>query len=363
MKRDLRLDSLRGLLLAEITLVHTGSPLGGIVNEFFGRVSTAAAFIFLSGLIAGAVYSRTAEKGTREIVVRSIRRVLLIHSYHVCTFLFLLAVVVLEPRANNYFHFEFGEQFVTIWHTAMKFSALMYQPTLFDILPLYTIFVLFMPFALLAFQRGYSSAIIAVSLALWGLGQMGLGGSRSYGGSYFNPIAWQLLFFSGLFIGNIQIHRQIRIFKESKSLILLCIIVVTLGFTLRWNIIDWPEIFDRGTLISGKPNYGIAYLVNFFAFAYLIFCLSCRFPRFFSWRPFAFLGQHAVQVFSFHVLVIYLSRPLKWRIADHSWWAENILALAIVLSLFSAAFLHRKFQLLRAMKDQVKEGGGQFPPQ
>jgi len=36
--RDIRIDSLRGLMLAEMMLVHCGSPIGRVSFEFFGRV-------------------------------------------------------------------------------------------------------------------------------------------------------------------------------------------------------------------------------------------------------------------------------------------------------------------------------------
>jgi hypothetical protein len=46
--RDIRVDSLRGLMLAQMMLLHSGSPIGQVSFEFFGRVSPAAGFVFLS---------------------------------------------------------------------------------------------------------------------------------------------------------------------------------------------------------------------------------------------------------------------------------------------------------------------------
>ena len=43
--RDIRIDSLRGLMLAEITLVHIHCPFALISYELFGRVSPAAGFV------------------------------------------------------------------------------------------------------------------------------------------------------------------------------------------------------------------------------------------------------------------------------------------------------------------------------
>src|SRR5512146_3293072 len=103
--RDIRIDSLRGLMLAEITLVHVHCPAALLFYECFGRVSPAAGFVFLSGLVAGAVYSRTAEQGATAITYRCLRRAFYIHAYHVAAFLVLLALVAIAPRVNTYFHF------------------------------------------------------------------------------------------------------------------------------------------------------------------------------------------------------------------------------------------------------------------
>src|SRR5689334_19156755 len=101
--RDIRIDSFRGLMLAEIMLVHLGAPIGRICDEFFGRVSAAAGFVFLSGIVAGAVYSRTAEKGAMAVVHRCGARALYIHAYHIASLLAVLTLAILAPRVGEHF--------------------------------------------------------------------------------------------------------------------------------------------------------------------------------------------------------------------------------------------------------------------
>src|SRR6185437_3153997 len=199
--RDIRIDSLRGLMLAEITLVHLHSPIALIFYECFGRVSPAAGFVFLSGLVAGAVYSRTAEQGAAAITQRCLRRAFYIHAYHVAAFLVLFALVAVVPRVNTHFHFAVGHSAAEAARTAGWFAIWAYQPDLFDILPMYGLFVLFMPAALLALRRDHGLAMLAVSLGVWALAQIGLGRIADGTGHFgffqgdFNPFAWQFVFF------------------------------------------------------------------------------------------------------------------------------------------------------------------------
>jgi hypothetical protein len=351
MARDLRLDTMRGLLLAEITLVHTDSPIAAAIFEMFGRVSPAAAFVFLSGLMAGAVYSRAADRGARAIVECATRRAFYIHTYQIATYAFLMAVVVFVPRANDYFHFAIGSDAVTS-QSLIHVATLTYQPALFDILPLYTVFVLAMPAAILAYRKGQAAAVFAISIGLWGLAQMGwghVGTEINYGdfrlfNGAFNPLAWQILFFTGLYIGHMQMHRRVPIVRESVPLVAVSIAICAAGLALRWNLIDGLTALEHGTGLASKGNYGLFYLVNFFAFAYLVFVASRRAPKLFTARPLAFLGQHSIQVFSFHIVAVYLAMPLAAPAGGFASWGYDALALAVVASLFLPAFVHQWYQ-------------------
>ncbi len=58
MERDIRLDALRGLVLAWMTLNHLGGPLQAYSFQTLGFVSSAEGFVFISGIVAGMVYGR-----------------------------------------------------------------------------------------------------------------------------------------------------------------------------------------------------------------------------------------------------------------------------------------------------------------
>jgi hypothetical protein len=63
--RDVRIDALRGLMLAVMTMDHFPSLFLDYTYGSLGYVTMAEGFIFLSGLVAGRVYTRygAAEDG------------------------------------------------------------------------------------------------------------------------------------------------------------------------------------------------------------------------------------------------------------------------------------------------------------
>jgi hypothetical protein len=349
--RDIRIDSLRGLMLAQMMLLHSGSPMGRACFEVFGRVSPAAGFVFLSGLVAGAVYSRTVEHGAAAIVRRSASRALYIHAYHLAVFVTLLAVVLIEPRAAVDFSFPIAHLQDAL-RLLGAFAVWYYQPLHFGVLPMYALFVLAMPAALLALFRGRGRLMLLVSLGIWALAQVGLGrlapGAGPFGffHGYFNPFAWQFVFFSGLFIGHMHLYRRRPWVVAQPAFIVLCMLVCLAGFTMRWHLLPWPSPFERGSWLASKQDYGLLYLVNFLAFAYLVYCLGLRAPRAFAWRPLAFLGRHSLQVFSFHILAVYLTLSLARSLHD-SPLMSNMLGVALVASLFGAAWCHASWPAMR----------------
>jgi len=55
-----------------------------------------------------------------------------------------------------------------------------------------------------------------------------------------------------------------------------------------------------------KSHLGWLRLINVLLIAYLISRLLQTFPHVFRWRWLAFLGEHSLPVFTYHVLMLYL---------------------------------------------------------
>jgi len=169
----------------------------------------------------------------------------------------------------------------------------------------------------------------------------------------FNPFAWQFVFFSGLYFGHKHLYRGRGMTPNHRGLIALCTVLCVLGLTMRWQLLPWPAAFQQDGWLATRRDYGAAYLINFLAFAYLVYCLATHVPRLFQWRPLAFLGQHSIQVFSFHIVAVYFLRAELARIAPSGGLARDAFGIALVAALFIPAWCHAQWQRRRGRQRGV----------
>ena len=82
--RDLRFDSLRGLMLVTMTINHLPSSLRLFTDESMGIFSAAEGFVFISGLLAGIVYTRRLRRdGPEGLRQASVHRAGMIYGWQV----------------------------------------------------------------------------------------------------------------------------------------------------------------------------------------------------------------------------------------------------------------------------------------
>ena len=217
MTRRWEFDALRGLMLVLMTLTHLPTRFSYPLGHPLGFVSAAEGFVLLSGFMAGMVYAkRGLRQGLPSMCEALWRRALVIYFCQAALLFFLFTVIawlghrVHQPDVQNLMGF-YEEQPRTAVLSAL---ALIYQPALLDILPMYVLFMLASPWLLArGLQRGWG-AILAVSVSLWLGSQFGLteaayevlvrltGVTVPYRqtGS-FVTLAWQFLWVLGLYIG------------------------------------------------------------------------------------------------------------------------------------------------------------------
>lgn len=140
--RDVRLDALRGLFLLVMAGVHVPTPVSRLMQDPVGYNGSAEGFIFLSACLAGIVYGRTYWQGDwKAMASRMWKRSRQIYIVHVAI-LIPIAVIVwvlaarLPPLANH-----FSDFLIHPWGSLALIPLLLHQPPLFDILPLYIIFL------------------------------------------------------------------------------------------------------------------------------------------------------------------------------------------------------------------------------
>ena len=356
MQRFVQIDALRGLFLVVIMMNHLDTFFKKYTYEPFGVVSAAEGFVFLSGLVAGLVYSRKLAKYGRDEMVKSVvSRSFTIYKYHAGMYLSLFVLmIVMQPIseywvnfATNRMNFPEGNRFVTF----LLGFVLLYLPDGMDILPMYFVLLLLLPLAIRQFRRGRVFVTFAVSFAVWAASQLGLKnmlikliflGKPMYIG-YFDVFGYQLLFLAGAYIGYLLSAGQMREdFYGPKFLIpVLCISLFF--FAERHGLIDLPIPEWQWQKLVTKVKVGPLRLLNFATHAYLIAYLFRKFPTWLRWRPFVFLGEHSLQVFSWHLILLWIIVPFK-VLHRPGPVVQLLLLLACTLSLFIPAYLHQRYQ-------------------
>src|SRR5579859_2984092 len=210
------LNALRGLFLVWMTLTHLPTHFSNLVNEPFGFISSADGFVFLSALLIGRLYIRKMMQDPAGVRAHMWKRSLKLYAYHM--FLLAFAFTVAASWAvhahriaiTNLLNFYLNHPGPAVLGSAL----LIYCPPLFDILPMYVIFLFMTPLLLSAAVRVGWRVLLAASILIWMLAQFGL---RDFVHNWivhathlqiplqetgaFNMFAWQAVWVAGLWLG------------------------------------------------------------------------------------------------------------------------------------------------------------------
>jgi len=383
MRRLKLLDGMRGYFLVFMLLNHIiftgGLFLQKINHGELGFVQDAQGFVFMSGLILGLTYTKAALRGGLEgLFPKAMSRVQELYGYHMTLLLGLFAVALAVPATEAFWGDLFAEFYRAPEATIVGAGLLTYQPTFMDILPQYMLYILAAPFLVRWVLAGRGLEVALGSALLWFVAQTGLHlplidgiealvtpllpGFRLR--SAFNPLGWQLVFNAGLLIG-VAYARTPRVLEpffrpddrralNASAALLAFFLVLKLGLTFGFIPGDMQQ---RIFAALDRPTFGLVYLVNFVAFAYavtwLIRCgaasgrpvataLGRGLNGLFTFRPLVFLGQHSLQVYAYHVGLVYLLMVVDWAYGPFDGFTKTGIALAAIASLGIPATLHAR---------------------
>jgi hypothetical protein len=207
-QRDERLDAFRGFALITIFINHVpGTLYENYTYRNIGFSDAAEAFVLISGIAAALAYSRLIRTAFQQALYKIIKRSALLYSVSIITSLLAAAIFYVATKGfgatsllnmiNMKPFFDDPEKgfigLVTLGH----------QFGYFNILPMYAVLLLVLPFMLLVglYSR---KMLLALSFGLWAFsGYTGLNMPNypTQGGWFFNPLAWQLLFVIGIVLG------------------------------------------------------------------------------------------------------------------------------------------------------------------
>jgi hypothetical protein len=308
--RDPRLDFFRGSAMFIIFIAHCrGNVLWNVIPARFGVSDAADMFVFLSGMAASIAFGGTFVRqgaliGTARILYRCVQ----LFTAHLGLF-FTGAMVI---AAGTRF---FGDIDYATMLNLQRFYAdpggaliglftLSYVPHYFDILPLYIAVLAMLPVAMML-ARIHPYCAIAASIALWAVANRFMidlpANADEQPVWYFNPFAWQLIFFTGF-----SLRRQWITVPLDSALLLwgsVVVLILGLGVSLPFVFehappIDWLRVWIYNH--TDKTNLDLLQYVHFLAEAYVVVVLLKGREEILSrqpFLPFVRCGQQALSIY------------------------------------------------------------------
>jgi len=340
---------------------------------FFGFADAAQGFVFMSGMLAAIVYGGKLVRGTPEAMSAALRkRWLTIYKCHAGLILmFLAAAIVLGPAGGDLLH-PYAEHPIAFTLASLALLTCSHD---MGILAMYLYFIAATPFVLTWFHRGAAIPVLVASLLIWLAGQLMLASAAAdtasaeaarlgYAFSFelgFNLLGWQIMYVMGLYIGYRLVTDPIDLsflrHRQFETTFYICLAATLLLFIVRQlNLHDWPneafaaqfkEVMHRRNV---SVVHLIAFLMDLFMLTWLVQIAARgekpglrRVGQFIEWlftrRALTVLGQNSLQVFAWHLLVLYAVILLvgDQHIGERR---GTIIILAAVLSLYIPAYLN-----------------------
>lgn len=364
MRRDTTLDSLRGLLLIVMTIDHLAIAFHNYTIHTLGFITAAEGFIFLSGFVAGIVYSNIHEqKEESALWGAALKRVRSIYLSHMFVFSLVLVlgifsnVLVSSWQAEMPYFFTKPLLFSAPWQAFGLGAALLYQPAYLDILPLYCVFLLLTPFLLKQFANGHALRVLIFSIIIWLCAQFGalellnekLSIAIPVKLGFFNILAWQMLYTFGLYAGfcRYQMIERQETFKVHPGLFIAATVIAIILCLMRHELlfVDMSYL----TILTAKDHLGFLRIINFAAISYIVMGAYTQIGKLLKWNWIRSLGQHSLQVYAFHVILLFLLAPLLPQLRSLPLPIAAIISLATVMSLSIPVWFHQRYR-------EVKKG-------
>jgi len=307
--RDPRLDFFRGVAMLIIFIAHVpDNPWVEYIPARFGWSDATEMFVFCSGFAAALAFGGTFTKaGFAYGTARIGYRVWQIYVAHIAMFVFIAALMVMGTRTLGTDHVEVLNLHWFFDNAAdglLGLFTLTYVPNYFDILPMYIGALLLIP-VVMALSRIHVWAGMTFCAALytanwlygWGMpAEPGTG--REW---FFNPLAWQLLFFTGFALA----MGWIKAPPISRPLLWLAGGFVALSVPLaHWGTAQQFDALvafrEQYWIWQDKTDFGLWRYLHFLSLAYLAIALLKGREHLLltDWaRPIIVVGRNSLPVF------------------------------------------------------------------
>lgn len=282
--RDLRLDFFRGLAMFVIYIGHVPSNAwADFMPGRFGFSDAAEVFVFCSGIASAIAFGKLYDRhGFAAGSTRVAHRCWQIYWAHISIFFVGLAAMMAVDRWLGT-----GTDYVTGLNlmpfiddtpaSLLGLLTLTYVPNMFDILPMYLVLLAMIPVVMALAKRSPNYALAAIALC-WlaaNLNWIELGAEpwsdREW---FFNPFAWQLVFFTGFGLarGWVPVPPVDR-----RAMIVAAVIVLITVPIAHWPLtqhVDFLKDVKKALEpLTDKTHAGLLRYIHFLCVAYLAYAL------------------------------------------------------------------------------------------
>lgn len=350
--RDPRLDFYRGIGMFIIYIAHVPWNWWTLwIPARFGFSDATEIFVFCSGMASALAFGKIFDThGWGMGAARIVHRMWQVYWAHIGQFL-IIAVGLIAVHESGFLKSccELTQDYVVslnLWHLTERgavalpgLMSLTWVPNYFDILPMYIVILALIP-AVMFLARHSVPAAFAFSAGLWLASQFGLldlpaepWSDRKW---FFNPFAWQLVFFTGFAF----MRGWIPAPPVSRNLILLCstILIVTVPFAyfrIHLNV-EWVDnIREAIKPFWIKTEFGLFRYIHFLALAYLAWVAAGEngkrlYGHGRKWGAFVRVvqkvGQQSLPVFMASLVIAQAAGILRDMVWGRGEWIPQILS-------------------------------------
>ncbi len=371
--RDLRLDITRGWMQISIFISHvTGSMIGWGIHATWGFSDSSEQFVFLSGMTLGSVFTlKAARDGFAPARADMARRTWRLYGTHL-TMLTMFAVLVVVaqvcvPLPGEVERMHWSYLLAEPWAAVPAAASMLYQPAFMGILPIFVCGMLLLPPFLWLEGRVGAWALLP-PVALYGAVQAGWVATPALfpNGIAFDPLAWQLLYLLGAWLGRRSLLAAARgeaAVPRRAWAVLLATAIVLFG--------AWARMVEHGflpgpawlapTLMGIKEHLAPARLLHALALAYLVAALV---PREAGWMrsaaagTMAVVGRHSLQVFCVGLFLAW-GVTTALRLWPEAWrWLDPLLVGIGIAALILLARMREWRRVREARPGRAQEAAG-----
>jgi len=332
--RDLRLDVLRGWMQVSIFISHAGTAFAWGIHAAWGISDSSEQFVLLSGMVLSSVFTlKWARDGFGSATQDLGQRIRRLWVTHVLVF---VAFALMIFGFDNFTSLHgvaadggWGWLALEPWFALPAGAATLYQPRFMDVLPIFLWCMLVLPGFLWLLGRFGGVALVLpyglyVATQIFGLRPVGLG-NTTLG---FDPLAWQVLFMSGAWLGWRALHGAAPLPRPAWA-VSLAVALVLLGFWIKLGMHGFlPEAPEALLVLTAKDVLAPIRLAHALALAWLVAMLIPREARWMhhpAAQAMATIGRHSLQVFCVGLFLAYAAN------ATFLLFPEQKVALELVL--------------------------------